>query len=58
VDILGEPEHEADGQRTVDFDSEEAPLPEQTRDDTRRGWGDSDDSNDDRLHEDRPPHWA
>jgi hypothetical protein len=59
VDILDEPEHDADGERTVDFDSEEAPLlPEQTRDDTERGWGESEASNDDRLHEERPPHWA
>jgi hypothetical protein len=61
VDILDEPNHDSDGERTVDFDSEENPLlPEQTRDDTERGWGyrDSDDSNDDRLFEDRPPHWG
>ena len=59
MDILDEPEHDADGERTVHFESEEAPLlPEQTRDDTERGWGGSDDSNDDRLYEDRPPHWV
>jgi hypothetical protein len=59
VDILDEPDHDADGERTVDFDAEETPLlPEQTRDDTERGWGGSDDSNDDRLYEDRPPHWG
>lgn len=34
-------------------------LPEQTRDDTDRGWGGgwSRDSNDERLLADRPPHW-
>lgn len=59
VDILDEPDRDADGERIVDLDSEEAPLlPEQTRDDTERGWGDRADSNDDRLFEDRPPHWA
>ncbi len=44
----------------MDFEPEETPLlPEQTRDDTERGWGVSgDDSNDDRLLEDRPPHWG
>jgi hypothetical protein len=58
VDILEQPEHDADGERTVDFDSEEAPLlPEQARDDTERGWGGTETSNDDRLIEDRPPHW-
>jgi hypothetical protein len=60
VDILDEPERDADAERTVDFEPEETPLlPEQTRDDTERGWGFSaDSSNDDRLLEDRPPHWG
>jgi hypothetical protein len=59
VDILDGPERDADGERTVDLDAEEAPLlPEQTRDDTRGGWGEGEDSNDDRLLEDRPPHWG
>jgi hypothetical protein len=58
VDILQDPERDSDAERTVDFESEEAPLlPEQTRDDTPRGWSERDDSNDDRLLEDRPPHW-
>jgi len=58
VDILDEPERDADGERTVDLDPDEAPLlPEQTRDDTELGWGERDNSNDDRLLEDRPPHW-
>jgi hypothetical protein len=59
VDILDDPERDSDGERTVDFESDEIPLlPEQTRDDTERGWGVSEGSNDDRLLEDRPPHWA
>lgn len=60
MDILDQPERDADGDRTVDFDVEEAPplLPEQTRDDTERGWGESEYGNDDRLLEDRPPHWG
>lgn len=61
MDILDEPDRDADAERTVDFDNEEAPiLPEQTRDDTERGWDyrGGDDSNDDRLLEDRPPHWG
>jgi hypothetical protein len=58
VDIMGEPERDSDGDRTVDFESEETPLlGEQTRDDTERGGGRPHDSNDDRLLEDRPPHW-
>jgi hypothetical protein len=61
VDILDDPDRDADAERTVDLESEEAPLlPEQTRDDTERGWGYSgiESSNDDRLLEDRPPHWG
>ncbi|MEV6602224.1 hypothetical protein AB0M36_36045 [Actinoplanes sp. NPDC051346] len=61
MDILDEPDRDADAERTVDFESEETPLiPEQTRDDTEHGWGYSSaaDSNDDRLLEDRPPHWG
>jgi hypothetical protein len=44
--------------RVVDFTDDEPPLlPEQTRDDTRAGWGERSDSNDDRLLDERPPHW-
>ncbi|GGK83678.1 hypothetical protein [Mangrovihabitans endophyticus] len=59
MDILDQPDHDADAERTVDFDVDDGPLlPEQTRDDTERGWGERTDSNDDRLWEDRPPHWS
>ena len=59
VSILDEPERDNDAEREVDFDSEEVPiLPEQTREDTERGWGESGYDNDDRLIEDRPPHWG
>lgn len=59
MDILDGPERDNDAEREVDFDSEETPvLPEQTRDDTSSGWGEHDYSNDDRLLEDRPPHWG
>jgi hypothetical protein len=59
VDILDEPERDNDAEREVDFESEEvAILPDQTRDDTERGWGERGDTNDDRLLEDRPPHWG
>ncbi|MEV4707522.1 hypothetical protein [Actinoplanes sp. NPDC049316] len=63
MDILDDPDpdRDADAERTVDLESEEAPLlPDQTRDDTERGWGYSgtESSNDDRLLEDRPPHWG
>ncbi|WP_345634198.1 hypothetical protein [Rugosimonospora acidiphila] len=46
-----------DGEREVDLEDGEPMLPEQTRDDTDRGWGEHHESNDDRLLEDRPPHW-
>ncbi len=32
-------------------------LPEQTADDTDRGWGEPAGGNDDRLLAERPPHW-
>jgi hypothetical protein len=32
-------------------------LPDQTSDDTDRGWGERVSDNDDRLLSDRPPHW-
>ncbi len=45
-------------ERPVDLSGDDAPvLPEQTDDDTDRGWGERAGSNDDRLLEDRPPHW-
>ncbi len=48
----------ADEDREVLFDDDEQPvLPEQTRDDTDRGWGERAHSNDERLLAERPPHW-
>jgi len=50
-----------DDDRPVDLSGEEFGLdvlPDQTADDTDRGWGESRLTNDDRLWEDRPPHWA
>jgi hypothetical protein len=48
-----------DQDRVVDLDEDGPPvLPDQTRDDTDRGWGEPTYSNDDRLLEDRPPHWG
>ena len=48
----------ADEEREVDLSGDDGPvLPDQTRDDTDAGWGESSRSNDDRLREDRPPHW-
>ena len=48
-----------DDDRQVDLSDDDLEiLPDQTRDDTDRGWGDVDASNDDRLLEDKPPHWG
>ena len=33
-------------------------LPTTSRDDTDEGWGETSRGNDDRLQEDRPPHWG
>jgi hypothetical protein len=41
----------------VELDEELRVLPEQTDDDTDRGWGEWASSNDDRLLDERPPHW-
>jgi hypothetical protein len=32
-------------------------LPEQSREDTDAGWGDYREQDDDRLRQERPPHW-
>lgn len=47
-----------DDDRTVDLsDDGVGLLPEQTFDDTDRGWGERPSSNDERLVAERPPHW-
>ena len=59
VTLRGVDRYLSDDEREVPFEDEERPpLPEQTRDDTDEGWGERPDSNDERLIEDRPPHWA
>jgi len=46
-----------DDDRVVSFDEEILVLPDQSTDDTDPGWGERSTSNDDRLLEERPPHW-
>ncbi|MEV1147814.1 hypothetical protein [Micromonospora sp. NPDC049799] len=47
-----------DDERTVDLsDDDFVVLPEQTSDDTDRGWGERGGGNDDWLLAERPPHW-
>ncbi len=52
-----EPEQHADDERDVELTDEFVVLPDQTRDDTDAGWGERPGGNDDRLLDDRPPHW-
>ncbi|MEO3778545.1 hypothetical protein ABGB16_17170 [Micromonospora sp. B11E3] len=46
-----------DDDRAVDLSEDFVVLPEQTSDDTDRGWGEVSGSNDDWLLAERPPHW-
>ncbi|MFD0686926.1 hypothetical protein [Actinomadura fibrosa] len=49
-----------DDDRTVDLDEDLEILPDQTSDDTDTGWGEwrgTTPTEDDRLLEERPPHW-
>jgi hypothetical protein len=46
-----------DDERIVDLSEDEPILPEVTTDDTDSGWGERSTDNDERLLEDRPPHW-
>ena len=46
-----------DDDRVVDFSDDEPVLPTSTRDDTDEGWGEPSRRNDERLLEERPPHW-
>jgi hypothetical protein len=51
-------ESAADDQREVTLaDDDLMVLPDQTADDTDRGWGERSWGNDDRLLAERPPHW-
>ena len=48
----------SDDDREVDFGDDDQPtLPDQTRDDTDAGWGERSRDDDDRLLDDRPPHY-
>jgi hypothetical protein len=46
-----------DDERVVDLSDDDPILPESTLDDTDTGWGESERGNDDRLLDERPPHW-
>ncbi|MCL7457496.1 hypothetical protein AB0J85_03385 [Micromonospora echinofusca] len=53
----GTPAVRGDDDRTVDLSDDFVVLPEQTADDTDRGWGERSGGNDDWLLAERPPHW-
>ncbi|MFI6760349.1 hypothetical protein ACIBF5_14555 [Micromonospora sp. NPDC050417] len=58
VDEPGAARAGLDSERTVDLvDDDFVVIPEQSVDDTDRGWGERSGSNDERLLADRPPHW-
>jgi hypothetical protein len=42
---------------TAGWDDDFEVLPDATSDETDEGWGEGDDSNDERLADERPPHW-
>jgi hypothetical protein len=46
-----------DDDRVVSFDEEILVLPDHSTDDTDAGWGERWTGNDERLLEERPPHW-
>lgn len=47
-----------DDKREVDLSDDLPVLPDQTTDDTDYGWGEQRFDNDDRLRDERPPHWG
>ena len=47
-----------DDRREIGLTEDLVILPDTTTDDTDAGWGERSSNNDDRLLEDRPPHWG
>ncbi|MBX7269260.1 hypothetical protein KIF24_26735 [Micromonospora sp. Llam7] len=54
---IQDPDGLGDDDRAVDLSDDLVALPEQSADDTDRGWGEQAGGNDDRLLAERPPHW-
>ena len=52
-----DPIETTDGDRLEDLSDDEPVLPTSTRDDTDAGWGEATRRNDERLIEERQPHW-
>ncbi len=57
VRAVEEHPYRPDDEREVPLVDEEPILPDQTRDDTDAGWGERSRGNEDRLLDERPPHW-
>jgi hypothetical protein len=55
--VDGVDENGVDGNREVQLIDDLPVLPDQTFDDTDRGWGELAGGNDQRLLDERPPHW-
>lgn len=50
--------HSPEDDRVVQLEPEDPPiLPDEMVDETEEGWNEESDSNDERLLDDRPPHW-
>jgi hypothetical protein len=50
--------HSTEDDRVVQLEPEEPPiLSDEKIDETDEGWNEESDSNDERLLDDRPPHW-
>lgn len=50
--------HSTEDDRVVQLEPEDPPiLSDEMVDETDEGWNEESDSNDERLLEDRPPHW-
>ena len=50
--------HSPEDDRVVPMEPEDPPiLPDEMVDETDEGWNEESDSNDERLIEERPPHW-
>ena len=50
--------HSTEDDRVVELEPDDPPiLPDQTVDETDAGWNEESESNDERLLDDRPPHW-
>lgn len=61
LEIFSHPQdvaHRVAKQLGLDVERKPEPLFEKAFEDTNRAWGDPDDSNDDRLKNERPPHWG